>query len=176
MAAVAVELNSEQLSRQIADILAMEQGELEAAWTRHCRGHPPAVLPRSYVARLLAYRVQAATHGDLSPAHQRFLERIAKDLKAGNKADLRLDDPVQLKPGTVLVREYGGEQHRVMVLADGFAWKDQMHKSLSSVASAITGTRWNGHRFFGLDDASRRRRGVSGDGKTKDVSVSDLSP
>lgn len=157
MAAVAVELNSEQLSRQIADILTMGQGELEAAWTRHCRGQPPTSLPRSLLARLLAYRVQAATHGDLSPAHQRFLQRIAKDLKAGHKADLQLDDPFHLKPGTVLIREHGGEQHRVMVLTDGYAWKGEVHKSLSSVASAITGTRWNGHRFFGLDNRNAPR-------------------
>lgn len=158
MGAVTADGTAEEISKQVARLMAMGQGELEAAWGSHCRGKPPAGLPRSLLARLLAYRVQAAIHGDLSLALQRFLERVAKELATGNKApNLQLDDPFRLKPGTVLVREHDGEQHRVMVLAGGFAWNGQVHKSLSAVASAITGTRWNGHRFFGLNDASRTK-------------------
>lgn len=177
MAVVAADQNAEAISQQIAHIMTMGQGELQSAWVMHCRGKPPAFLPRSILARLLAYRVQAANHGDVSPAHQRFIDRVAKDLAAGNRApDLRPDDRFQFKPGTVLVREHDGEQHRVTVLTDGFAWNGQLHKSLSAVASAITGTRWNGHRFFGLDDASRRRNGVNRGGKTRDASLSGVSP
>ena len=57
-----------------------------------------------------------------------------------------------LTPGTVLVREWDRKSHRVMVLADGFAWNGQTYESLSKIALAITGTRWNGPRFFGLRD------------------------
>ena len=57
-----------------------------------------------------------------------------------------------LTPGTVLVREWDRQTHRVMVLADGFAWNGQTYDSLSKVAFAITGTRWSGPRFFGLRD------------------------
>ena len=121
MGAVPADHRADDISPQAAEIMAMGQGELERAWQVHCRGKPPACLPRSLLARLLAYRVQAAVHGDLSPLLQRFLERVAKDLAAGIKApNLQLDDPFRLKPGTVLVREHGGEQHRVMVLAEGF--------------------------------------------------------
>jgi DUF2924 family protein len=59
---------------------------------------------------------------------------------------------VELTPGTVLVREWDRQSHRVMVLADGFAWNGQTYESLSKIAFAITGTRWNGPRFFGLRD------------------------
>ena len=176
MGAEEAEGTAEAISRQVAGIMAMGQGELETAWGRHCRGKPPAGLPRSLLARLLAYKVQAAVHGDLSSAQQRFLERVAKDLAAGNKnPNLQLDDRFQFKPGTVLVREHGGEQHRVMVLADGFGWNGQVHKSLSAVATAITGTRWNGHRFFGLDDTNRTGRGVSHEGRGGDARVSGVS-
>jgi hypothetical protein len=58
----------------------------------------------------------------------------------------------ELIPGTVLVREWDRQSQRVMVLADGFAWKGQTYDSLSKVAFAITGTKWNGPRFFGLRD------------------------
>ena len=57
-----------------------------------------------------------------------------------------------LMPGTVLVREFDRQSHRVMVLANGFAWNGQTYDSLTKVALAITGTRWNGPRFFGLRD------------------------
>ena len=57
-----------------------------------------------------------------------------------------------LTPGTMLVREWDRKSHRVMVLADGFAWNGQSYDSLSKIAFAITGTRWNGPRFFGLRD------------------------
>jgi hypothetical protein len=69
--------------------------------------------------------------------------------KAGRCACAR---PGRLRPGTVLVREWEGGSHRVMVLAEGFAWNGTTYASLSQVARAITGTRWNGPRFFGLRD------------------------
>lgn len=169
MGATSADHNAEELSRQVAGIMAMGQVELETAWGKHCRGKPPAGLPCSLLARLLAFKVQVAAHGDVSPTQQRFLERVARDLSAGIKhPKLQLNERFQLKPGTVLVRQHNGEHHRVMVLADGFAWNSQVHLSLSAVATAITGTRWNGHRFFGLDAASKARRGAG----TGDAGVS----
>ena len=57
-----------------------------------------------------------------------------------------------LLPGTVLTREWNGRHHRVMVVGEGFAWEGRTYDSLSKIASAITGTKWNGPRFFGLRD------------------------
>lgn len=62
----------------------------------------------------------------------------------------------KLTPGTVLVREWDRRSHRVMVVADGFAWDGQTCDSLTKVAFAITGTKWNGPRFFGLRDKQDR--------------------
>jgi hypothetical protein len=56
----------------------------------------------------------------------------------------------KLAPGTVIGREYGGTMHHIMVLADGFAWNGETYRSLSEVAFSITGTKWNGPRFFGI--------------------------
>ena len=61
-----------------------------------------------------------------------------------------------LSPGTMLAREWDGRMQRVAVLADGFAWNGKTYPSLSKIAFAITGTRWNGPRFFGLRDKSSR--------------------
>jgi hypothetical protein len=62
----------------------------------------------------------------------------------------------ELTPGTVLVREWNRHSQRVTVMADGFAWNGQTYDSLSKVAFAITGTKWNGPRFFGLRDKEDR--------------------
>jgi hypothetical protein len=58
------------------------------------------------------------------------------------------------RPGTILVREWQGTTHHVTVVADGFIWNGGSHSSLSGIARAITGTKWNGPRFFGLREAN----------------------
>ncbi len=72
---------------------------------------------------------------------------------------------VGLKSGALLVREWNGRLERVMILDDGCAWNGCVYRSLSQVAKAITGTNWNGHRFFGLKavrtGASNRKRNVT---------------
>ena len=64
-----------------------------------------------------------------------------------------------LPAGTVLGREWNGQMQRVTVLEDGFAWKGKIYPSLSKIALAITGTRWNGPRFFGLRDRPSKKGG-----------------
>ncbi len=81
----------------------------------------------------------------------KFLDGIAADLAAGRDPEVPYPEDRRLKPGTFLVREHGGVQHRVMVLEEGYAWNGKTFASLSAVAKAITGTNWNGQRFFGLD-------------------------
>ena len=102
---------------------------------------------------MLAYRVQAAALGDLDRATVRLLARIASEGRSSKREEVPVPDRVGLRPGTVLVREWEGGSQRVMVMADGYAWNGTTHRSLSQVARAITGTRWNGPRFFGLRDS-----------------------
>ncbi len=94
--------------------------------------------------------------GDLDAESQRLLDGAGPAEDAGKRAmDLnRLT--ADLRPGTMLGREWNGQMHRVAVLADGFAWNGKTYPSLSKVAFAITGTRWNGPRFFGLRTSHRR--------------------
>ena len=113
---------------------------------------PPAHLPRHLLFRSLAYRLQADRLGDLDWESQRLLDRSGSPEKAGQRAlDLRRHTAA-LRPGTILDREWNGQMQQVAVLADGFAWNGKTYPSLSKVAFAITGTRWNGPKFFGLRD------------------------
>ena len=104
---------------------------------------------------MLAYRLQADALGDLDVATIRLLKQIAA---GGTKMDsvaltAEFDHRrSELRPGTILMREWNGRPERVRVIDEGFAWKGKTFDSLSSVAFAITGTKWNGPRFFGLRD------------------------
>jgi hypothetical protein len=89
--------------------------------------------------------------GGLSKAASRFLDQVAIDLEAGREPSLPYPAEQRLKPGVVIMREHNGVHQRVMVLDEGFAWNGKSFGSLSAVAKAITGTNWNGQRFFGLD-------------------------
>jgi DUF2924 family protein len=64
----------------------------------------------------------------------------------------------RLKTGTVLVRAYAGITHEVVIVPGGFLWNTETHRSLSTIARRITGTRWNGPRFFGLRAGSAKAK------------------
>jgi hypothetical protein len=103
----------------------------------------------------LARRAMPDHSGDLDGESKRILDRSKSPEDSGQCAlDLRRRT-VNLRPGTVLSREWNGRMHRAAVLADGFAWNGKTYPSLSKVAFAITGTRWNGPKFFGLRQASK---------------------
>jgi hypothetical protein len=125
---------------------------LRRQWRAHLGGEPPAHLQRWLLMRVLAYRLQADVFGGLDKSIQRML-CSNKDRDAAAPFDRRAPqtrDGVGLKAGALLVREWNGKLERVMILEDGFAWNGQTFCSLSQIAKAMTGTNWNGHRFFGL--------------------------
>src|SRR5215203_3492472 len=137
---------------EIAHLRGLDVPGLRARWRSLTGRAAPAHLSKALLLRVLAYRVQAAAFGDLDKATARLLDRIADEARSGKPVDVPVPDRVGLKPGTLLVREWEGTSHRVMVMSEGFAWNGTTYPSLSKVARAITGTRWNGPRFFGLRD------------------------
>ena len=139
--------NQEQVEAEIAHLRGLDLHGLRARWRTSFGRQAPAHLPKHLLLRLLAYRVQADALGDLDSATLRYLNRLA-----GSQANASTPRPAEaaVRPGTVLIREWNGACHRVMALEEGFAWNGRTFRSLSGVARAITGTRWNGPRFFGL--------------------------
>ena len=100
--------------------------------------------------RVLAYRLQANQLGDLDAESQRLLDRTVSPEDAGQRAVNLGRSNAELRPGTVLGREWYGRMQRVTVLTEGYSWNGKTYPSLSKAAFAITGTRWNGPKFFGL--------------------------
>ena len=148
----------EKLDIEIARLRGLDVVELRARWNTVFRRRIPAHLPRHLLFRILAYRLQADGLGDLEPETLRLFDRSGSPADVGKLAAEFNQRKAGLRPGTILVREWDGQLHRVMVLAAGFAWKEKVYASLTKVAFAMTGTRWNGPRFFGLRDKSPNER------------------
>ena len=144
---------------EIAHLRGLDLKGLRARWRSMFQNARPAHLPRHLLFAIIAYRIQADRFGDLDHETRQMLDRTdATDSSAAMSMRLvSLDQKrTELIPGTVLVRDWDRRSHRVMVLANGFAWNGQTYDSLSKVALAITGTKWNGPRFFGLRDKGER--------------------
>jgi hypothetical protein len=140
---------------EIAHLRGLDLKGLRSRWQSVFQRPPPDQLPRHLLFAIITYRVQADRLGDLDHETRQVLDRTdAKSTSVTTSARLVSFDQkrTELTPGTMLVREWEQHSQRVMVMADGFAWNGQTYDSLSKVAFAITGTKWNGPRFFGLRD------------------------
>jgi hypothetical protein len=143
----------DSLDDEIARLRGLDVGELRARWRTVFRRRAPLHLPRHLLFRILAYRLQTDRFGELDADSRRLLDRIGSGSseRIGRLvADLNRSR-TELRPGTLLTREWDGDLQRVMVLANGFSWNGKTYPSLSKVAFAMTGTRWSGPRFFGLN-------------------------
>jgi hypothetical protein len=144
---------------EIVHLRGLDLKGLRARWRSVLQRPAPGHLPRHLIFAIIAYRIQADRFGDLDHETRQLLDRTsAKESGAAMSARLVSFDQkrTELTPGTVLVREWDRRSQRVMVMSDGFAWNGQTYDSLSKVAFAITGTNWNGPRFFGLRDKEDR--------------------
>ena len=149
-------LQRRTIEDEIAHLRDLDLKRLRARWQNEFGRLAPEHLTRHLLFRIIAYKVQADRLGDLDAETLKVL-RQAAGLEARPPAVSRAlaeFDQRRFAPpsGTILVREWDRKSHRVMVMPKGFAWNGRIFASLSQVAFAITGTKWNGPRFFGLRD------------------------
>ena len=145
--------------KQIAALEKMKTLELKERWRVLFGGEPPGY-NRVLLIKRLAYRIQELAFGGLSNETRRRMDELmdANDLDSIGKPKAvkhrrRIDMPTA---GTRLIREWDGEDHEVMVMKNGFEYRDKPYKSLSSIARSITGSRWNGPLFFGLRNNAKK--------------------
>lgn len=129
--------------------------QLRVQYRELFRSNPPAAFGPDLLRRSIAQRIQEKAYGGLPRDTKRLLNQLVKAM-AGKR---RLEIPRRIKPGSELVRTWNGTTYRAVVMDTGFAYEGKTYDSLSEIAGLITGTRWNGPRFFGL-----RIKGQDADG------------
>jgi hypothetical protein len=161
------------IPQQLAALKAMTVGQLRERY-REVFGEPTRSRNKDFLRKKVAWRIQELAEGGLSDHARARIEELAahvpvrwrKRSSGAAQASVTASpaeasapatrDPRLPPPGTVLVREHGGVEHRVTVLADGFEYDSQRYESLSKVARAISGTNWNGYLFFSLQRRTRK--------------------
>lgn len=142
-------MSEDTVLARLAALQTMPIGELKAQW-RTLFGTEPPPFNRPYLQSRIAYRIQELAYGGLKPETLARLEALGEELERESKGPGRPRYAERPIAGTRLIREYRGVQHTVTVTANGFEWEGRPYQSLSAIARAITGTRWNGPVFFGL--------------------------
>ena len=145
---------TDPIPARLAALRTASTPDLKAQWRDLFDAEPPP-FNRSYLESRLAYRIQELAYGGLKPDTLRRLEKLGDQVSGRRTARRKRQDRMPMA-GTRLVREWQGVEHTVTVTGDGFEWRGRPYKSLSAIARAITGTRWNGPLFFGL----RNRQGA----------------
>src|SRR3984957_2712880 len=126
---------------ELERIAAMTIDELRRLWRERSGQGPPECFSKDLIARALTYRLQEEHLGGLDRQTRKLLASLARP---GKKP------PRRLKVGSGIVREHKGDMHEVLVVPGGFCWRGKTYSSLSTIAKTMTGTSWNGPRFFGL--------------------------
>jgi hypothetical protein len=140
--------HSNQLAAELALLAKSPTATLKQRWRTLYGTNPPSRIGRGLLMRAVAYRLQERALGGLKPATRRLLARLAAAASADQP--LRLTTRSPLSARTILMREWQGVTHEVVVLERGVSYRQKRYRSLSEVARLITGCRWSGPRFFGL--------------------------
>jgi hypothetical protein len=135
------------IEAEVERLRSMPIVELRALWRAKFRSEPPKAFGPDLLRRSIAFRIQEEIYGGFDRPTARLLKQLMQQFTKNNG---RIVLPRRIKPGAVLIREWKGERHQVTALEDGFAYQEKSYESLSQIARLITGTRWNGPRFFGL--------------------------
>jgi hypothetical protein len=140
---------------EIEDLDQLSRAELRELWEREFEEKPPRCLGRDILALGIAYVRQERRYGGLRKPVTRELNRLLSRVlgESSGSGDHRMPLP---RAGTVLMREWRGVTHHVTIVEDGFRWNGKTYPSLSTIARAITGTNWNGPRFFGMREAKTK--------------------
>ena len=136
------------LVREIEELQEATSANLKERWRALYGNEAPRRISRDLLIRALAYRIQEKALGGLKPSTRRLLIKVAADASA--RRPIEVAPEPSIKPGTVLLREWHGTQHQVIVRENGIVFNGKRYKSLSQIAYRITGTKWSGPLFFGL--------------------------
>ncbi len=151
-------VKSEKLAQELKDLETREDDELKDRWRSLYGAKSPQKIHRSLLIAAVAHRMQENALGALKSSVRRSLMQAANDTATSRPSPGHLS--LRPRAGTVLVRDWGGVTHQAKVLEDGILFRSKRYKSLSEVARVITGSRWSGPLFFGLNTAKEQSHGT----------------
>jgi hypothetical protein len=146
-----------ELSCRITALSELTLDELKERWRSIYNCPPPGRSSKQLLISAIAYRMQEQVLGGLKPSVRTMLERVADTSTASGALPVR--PATKASTGTVLIRDWRGQSHRITVLERGVSYRQRNYRSLSEVARVITGTRWSGPRFFGLKTRAKEESG-----------------
>jgi len=125
--------------------------ELCQKWGKFCKSPPPLHIPKSYIIKQIAWFME---HKGLKKEIQKTLDKLVKQYektKSVRVSEMDRKNKLDVKPGTKFIREYKSIKYEVTVVENGYSYNGKVYKSITAVAKEITGTGWNGKRFFGVN-------------------------
>ena len=125
--------------------------ELNQKWIKFCKSPPPMHLGKSYLIKQIAWCLE---YKSLSKDTQKALDKLVTQYSKTQSLkvkDINRVRKFEVTNGTRFIREFRGKKYEVTALDKGFNYNEKTYKSLSAIANEITGTRWNGKKFFGVD-------------------------
>ena len=140
-------MNDKSVAARVLALQKMKTDELRMLW-RELNGKPAPGLDLRILRQRLAMRIQELAFGGLSDKSKERLKQASKH--AEHKAKPKNSRLFRPPLGTIITKEYNGEEHRVIVTPEGFEYRGVIYKSLSKIAQTITGSNWSGPLFFGL--------------------------
>lgn len=155
---------NDSVLKQLAGLESLNHEELVKLW-RTLYGNDPTASNRPYLIKRLAYRIQELAYGGLSDNARKTMDEILDlhgfDENGGNLDSRRVEKKRKVGVpvvGTRLVREWNGRTYEAIVVHGGFEYEGRRYRSLTAIATAITGTHWNGRAFFGLKKSHEKKR------------------
>src|SRR5688572_716487 len=142
-------VDPQAIEQEVAALGGLPITVLRERWKELFGAPPPKSLRREFLIKACVYQTQVKAFGGLSVATRRRLKAIAEGARTGESVPT--SGSLRIKPGTRLVRAWGGKVHTVTAVPKGFEYAGERYRSLSAVARAITGTSWNGRVFFGVN-------------------------
>ena len=150
-------VRKEDVEARLAELARLDAPALRRLWQEHYGCPAPKRTRADFLRRAIAYRIQEKAYGGLRAATVRRLKRLGEELAASGR--ITTTSTSRIQPGARLMREWNGETHVVDVAEDGYRWRGRTYRSLSVIARQITGARWSGPRFFGLNGKARTSDG-----------------
>ena len=121
--------------------------ELQSMYFEYFNDEVPIGLTKSFLIKDILWKLEFGENSDIL---QKRIDKLVNEYSKSKSVNINKVKQFGVTAGTKFIREFKGEKHEVIAIENGFKYKNKTYKSLSAIANVITGTHWNGKKFFGV--------------------------